>query len=140
MVTNFVIGYAYGVELNLPASINAGGFYAFSNQNLFDQSNMFIVGLEAYSAAQIATAPSGAAVVPAAGVLNATLTLSDGALEIVDALPVNEFVPVVNNGFIKSFKPFKCKWTSSGVTLNSTSGLAASQSFYFTFFADIIKQ
>ncbi len=114
------------IEVPLGATISAGNRVQF-NYNPDVQTGL-IYAVQAFSVADWSTSPSGAAVVSTMGLASLLLTLVVGENEEVQQIPVSDLRSANVNGFIRLFDNKKLNLVKSYVTINSTTGLVASNS------------
>lgn len=114
------------IEVPLGAIISAGNRVQF-NFNPDVQTGM-IYAIQAFSVADWATSPSGAAVVSTAGLASLLLTLVIGENEEVQQMPISDLRSANVNGFIRLFDNKKVNLVKSYISIVSTTGLAANNS------------
>jgi len=77
-----------------------------------------IIGLGAYSVAQLAATPDGATVVSAADALKLTVTLFSGSDGKFIDIPYSDLIRAINAGLWYEFVPFVCDITKCRVKTN----------------------
>jgi hypothetical protein len=123
---------SYLIEVNLGASAPGAG----QNINIQDYPQLrdvYITGIEAFNADQIAKSPAGKTVV--AVNTGITLTLMDKYnMEMMFQYPTADLNPGIVAGFYRDIVPFYLQLTKSYITVLSAAGLNANESVIFNVF------
>lgn len=129
-MTQPIIEKSYLVELNLgtPAA-NSQKNFAFIPQ--LEGSQIYAV--QAFTAAQIAVAPSGATVIAAAGAASLALTFCVGSDQDFYLFPYYDLISANNAGFIRMINNKKLNLTKSFVTMFTATNLNANESILLNF-------
>ncbi len=105
-------------------SLNTTGFTQFPNVSNLTGTDVEILGFSAYCADQLATAPSGQAVVSSADILNLVCTFQKGSQQLYQNVPYSDLVRARNSGIWVLCQPFTMDLTKSGVA--TTAAVTAS--------------
>jgi hypothetical protein len=123
---------SYLAEVNLGNSIPGQG----QNINFQDYPQLrdiYITGICAFENSQVATSPSGKAVVP--NLLGIAVSLKDiYNMDMVYQYPTFDLQPSNVGGFYRDFVPFELQLTKSYITILSPAGLAINESVLFNIF------
>lgn len=123
---------SYLAEVNLGNSIPGQG----QNINFQDYPQLrdiYITGICAFENSQVATSPSGKAVVP--NLLGIAVSLKDiYNMDMIYQYPTFDLQPSNVGGFYRDFVPFELQLTKSYITILNNAGLAANESILFNFF------
>lgn len=94
-----------------------------------------IVGVEAYSASDLAVTPDGNTSIADADADQITITLVDkNQNEFIFNMPVLNFNPRSQGGFIREISPAKVDFTRSYITVTDSTGIGANEAIAFTFY------
>jgi hypothetical protein len=123
---------SYLAEVNLGNSIPGQG----QNINFQDYPQLrdiYITGICAFENSQVATSPSGKAVVP--NLLGIAVSLKDiYNMDMVYQYPTFDLQPSNVGGFYRDFVPFELQLTKSYITILSPAGLNINESVLFNIF------
>lgn len=118
--------------------VNLGGTAPGAGQNINVQDypqlrDVYITGIEAFNADQIAKSPAGKTVV--ATNTGITLTLMDKYnMEMMFQYPTSDLNPGIVAGFYRDIVPFYLQLTKSYITILNPGTLAANESVVFNVF------
>jgi hypothetical protein len=123
---------SYLIEVNLGTSAPGAG----QNINIQDYPQLrdvYITGIEAFSANELTKSPAGKTVVNVT--TGITLTLMDKFnMEMMFQYPTSDLNPAVVSGFYRDIIPFYLQLTKSYITILDTTGLNANESVVFNVF------
>lgn len=118
------------VTFALPAAAGAQTLFP-TVKNLLG-SDVEILGVVAYSAAQLSNGPDQQAVVSAADSIKLTVTLQKGSDQIIQAVPYSDLIRSVNAGLWWALRPINLDLTKSYVK-NNVAITASSAAFVFIY-------
>lgn len=109
----------------------AGSLLKFDTQPALD--GVYVVGFEAFTAAQAAFDPNRVATLPAADALNVLITLCDGSDQRFQNMPFNALIAALNAGVWKEIDPTLIDWQKSFAffTAAATAGTSILILFYY---------
>lgn len=110
------------IWLTVPAGNAAGDQFDFGVQPVLD--GCWIVGFETFSATDITRMADGQAVVAAADLIRATLTLKVGSDEVISEIPLSSANAALNAGVYKEIQPAKVDFQKSYVRIATGFGTA----------------
>lgn len=130
-----VIDHSYGVELKITQAPTAGLVVNFTDipQLRKGTKQVQVIGIEAFTAAQLTTSPLGNPVISAADALGIVCTFAVGLKEDIYKVPLFDLIPGNNNGLIRIFKEKEINYTKSYITILAVGTLAQNQSIMFNF-------
>lgn len=126
-----IINRSYLAEVNFASAPAAGQRFFFGDIPAL--RTVFTHGIEAISASQLSTSPTGKTVNTQANCATLMLTLAIGDTEEVYQIPVTSLISTLNGGFIRQFNGKRINLPKSYVT-SVTTGISANQSILFNFY------
>lgn len=128
-----IITNSYLVELNL-STIGLGQRYTFLDVPQLRYNAVIIDGLEAFTAAQLATSPNQKTIVSAAASVNVVMTFVVDETEEIYQIPYYTLISSNNAGLIREFANKRINLVKSYATILNVSGLSAGESLIFNFY------
>lgn len=130
-----VIDHSYGVELKITSAPAAGLVVNFTDipQLRKGTTPVKVIGIEAFTASQLAVSPLGNPVIAAADVTGIVCTFAVGLKEDIYKVPLVDLVPALNNGLIRIFREKEINYTKSYITILNVGTLAQNQAIMFNF-------
>lgn len=125
-----IIEKSYLVEINLgtPAVQKTINF-----QFIPQLEGSTIYGIQTFSVTDVASAPSGAAVVSTAGLASCVVTFSVGDNQDIYLMPCSDLRSANNSGFQRMFNNKKLNLTKSFITILNTGSITANDTILFQF-------
>lgn len=132
------------VEVQLTATPARGQSFPFqvTQNDYINKPEVFVYGIETYTATELSTSPSGNTVIAAADVPNIVVNLIDrnGQKEKDRNIPLTRFRPSLYNGYTQYFEPISVDMSRSNISLVAAGTLALNQVVCFGFYYKIINR
>lgn len=128
-----IIENSYLVEVNLP-SITLGQRYTFLDIPQLRYNAVTMMGIEAFTASQLATSPNNKTVISGAGSVNIVCTFVVNETEDIYQIPYYTLISSNNAGLIREFQNKRINLVKSYITILNVSGLNANESVMFNFY------
>lgn len=128
-----IIENSYLVEVNLP-SITLGQRYTFLDIPQLRYNAVTMMGIEAFTASQLATSPNNKTVISAAGSVNIVCTFVVNETEDIYQIPYYTLISSNNAGLIREFQNKRINLVKSYITILNVTGLNANESVMFNFY------
>lgn len=128
-----IIENSYLVEVNLP-SITLGQRYTFLDIPQLRYNAVTMMGIEAFTANQLATSPNNKTVISAAGSVNIVCTFVVNETEDIYQIPYYTLISSNNAGLIREFQNKRINLVKSYITILNVTGLNANESVMFNFY------
>lgn len=134
---NLVIKRSQIVEAKLAGSLAVGNRYFFQDIPNLSRNNIIVYGIEAFTDAQLAVAPSGLTTVgTSTGIV---VTLRDNQKqEFMYQVPYFTLIRANNAGLIIMLKPRILNLTDCFINLTATTGLTLNEVAVFNLYYDLI--
>lgn len=128
-----IIENSYLVEVNLP-SITLGQRYTFLDIPQLRYNAVTMMGIEAFTASQLATSPNNKTVISASGSVNIVCTFVVNETEDIYQIPYYTLISSNNAGLIREFQNKRINLVKSYITILNVTGLNANESVMFNFY------
>lgn len=128
-----IIENSYLVEVNLP-SITLGQRYTFLDIPQLRYNAVTMMGIEAFTASQLATSPNNKTVISGAGSVNIVCTFVVNETEDIYQIPYYTLISSNNAGLIREFQNKRINLVKSYITILNVAGLNANESVMFNFY------
>jgi hypothetical protein len=130
-----IIDHSYGVELKITSAPAPGVVINFTDipQLRKGTTPVKVIGIQAFTNAQLTTSPLGNPVIPAADAAGIVVTFAVGLKEDLFKIPLSDLVSQSNSGLIRIFKEKQINYTKSYITILAVGGLVQNQSVMFNF-------
>ena len=128
-----IIENSYLVEVNLP-SITLGQRYTFIDIPQLRYNAVTMMGIEAFTSAQLATSPNNKTVIAGAGSVNIVCTFVVNETEDIYQIPYYTLISANNAGLIREFQNKRINLVKSYITILNVTSLNANESVMFNFY------
>jgi hypothetical protein len=140
-MNNLIADHSQLVEAQIISTPGYGATFVFQDIPNIAKGNIELYGIEAYSADQMAFAPSGLEVIDASDVPNISYTLvtTDSNYKQVENQPYYNAIRSLNGGFIVLLNNMKIDLTKCYITILDAGGLQVNQTCVFNLYYNLIQ-